>query len=173
MIRLRPGSHPHAALVTRFYSAFAARDAEAMAACYHPDVVFSDPVFGTLRGDEARDMWRMLCARGKDLQVVARDIEADDGSGAARWIATYSFGKAGRRVRNKIDARFQFRDGLIARHEDSFSLWRWSSMALGPVGALLGWTPWLQARVRRDARRGLDACRARKGEKAQGPLPRR
>jgi len=44
---------PHAALVQRFYAAFDARDAEAMAACYHPDVVFSDPVFGELRGERA------------------------------------------------------------------------------------------------------------------------
>ena len=35
-----------------------------MADCYHPDVHFSDPVFPSLKGDEARGMWRMLCERG-------------------------------------------------------------------------------------------------------------
>jgi ketosteroid isomerase-like protein len=149
----------HVALVERFYAAFDARDAEAMAACYHPDVVFHDPVFGELRGDEARDMWRMLVARAVDLRVKASDVRADDAAGSARWEATYRFGRAKRLVRNRIEARFEFRDGLVARHEDSFSLWRWASMALGPAGALLGWAPPVRARIRRQARAGLVAFR--------------
>lgn len=149
--------HPNAALVERFYARFAARDAEGMAACYHPDVVFRDPVFGDLAGERAADMWRMLVHRAKDLAVEARGVEADDARGSARWTATYAFGRAGRRVRNVIDARFEFRDGLIVRHVDAFSLWRWAGMALGPAGALLGWTPLVQRRIRRDARKGLDA----------------
>nr|MBA2321513.1 nuclear transport factor 2 family protein [Deltaproteobacteria bacterium] len=58
-------------LVNKFYAAFAQRDGESMAACYHPDVHFSDPVFPDLRGRDAGDMWRMLTSTGKDLQVVA------------------------------------------------------------------------------------------------------
>ena len=64
-------------LLQRFYAAFDRRDAEAMAACYTDDVRFEDPAFGPLTGDQARGMWRMLCQRGKDLRVVASDIEAD------------------------------------------------------------------------------------------------
>lgn len=152
--------HPHAALIQRFYDAFASRDAEGMVKCYHPDVEFRDPVFGELRGKRAADMWRMLVARGKDLQVEVRDVEADDREGSATWVATYSFGRSGRRVRNVIRARFWFQDGLIARHVDSFNLWRWAGMAMGPGGWLLGWAPPLQARIRRAARRSLDAYMA-------------
>lgn len=148
--------HPNARLVERFYAAFDARDAEAMAACYHPDVAFRDPVFGELRGERARDMWRMLAGRAKDLRVEVSNVRADDERGSARWVATYTFGKTGRVVTNVIDARFGFRDGLIVRHDDSFRLWRWAGMALGPVGVLLGWTPMVHARIRRDARKGLD-----------------
>ena len=43
-------SDANSALITRFYQAFQRLDAEAMVACYSPDVVFSDPAFGTLRG---------------------------------------------------------------------------------------------------------------------------
>lgn len=153
--------HHHVALVQRFYDAFAKGDAETMAACYHADVVFRDPVFGELHGDRARDMWRMLCGRAKDLQVVASDVVADDEQGSARWVATYTFGKARRPVRNDIRARFVFRDGLIARHEDDFDLWAWSRMALGAPGLLLGWTPIVQKRIRADALRGLDTYQRR------------
>ena len=149
--------HPHAALVERFYASFARHDAEGMAECYHGDIVFRDPVFGELRGQRASDMWRMLLSRAKDLEVKMDDVRADDRHGSARWVATYPFGKRARVVRNVVQARFAFRDGRIARHDDAFSLWRWSGMALGPTGWALGWTPVLRGRIRRDARRRLDA----------------
>lgn len=154
--------HPNAALLARFYEAFDARDAEAMARAYHDEVVFRDPVFGELRGERARDMWRMLVARGADLRVKASDVHADDDEGQARWVATYSFGKAKRPVRNVIDARFRFRDGRIARHVDAFSLWRWAGMALGPTGRAFGWAPPVRAGIRRQALQGLDAFVARR-----------
>ena len=34
--------------------------------------------------------------------------------------------------------------------------WRWSRQALGMAGVLLGWTPWLHGKVRRDAARALE-----------------
>jgi ketosteroid isomerase-like protein len=148
--------HPNAALIDRFYAAFAARDAAGMAACYHPDVVFNDPAFGELRGAQAGAMWAMLLERGKDLQVTWSDVQADDSSGRAHWDARYTFSQTGRRVLNRIDAEFAFRDGLIARHTDRFGFWRWARQALGPAGLLLGWTPMLQNKVRATARAGLE-----------------
>ena len=59
----------NSALITRFYQAFQRLDGEAMVACYAPDVLFSDPVFGTLRGRDAADMWRMLTARAKGFSL--------------------------------------------------------------------------------------------------------
>jgi ketosteroid isomerase-like protein len=149
--------HPNARLLQDFYASFQARDAERMVACYDPAVVFTDPVFGRLEGPRATAMWRMLCGRARDLEITWSQVRADGRSGAAHWEARYAFGKAGRRVHNVIEAAFVFRDGLIFQHTDSFDLWRWSRMALGPVGWLLGWTPLVQASVRRSARRGLEA----------------
>lgn len=149
--------HPNEQLIRQFYSSFQARDADAMSACYHAEVVFSDPAFGQLHGSQASAMWRMLCARAKDLQIDLGSVQADDQTGAAHWEARYTFGRSGRFVHNVIDAAFVFRDGLIVQHTDAFDLWRWSRMALGPVGLLLGWTPMLQAAIRKDARHRLDA----------------
>jgi ketosteroid isomerase-like protein len=151
-------------LLQRFYAAFDRRDAEAMAACYTDDVRFEDPAFGPLSGDQARGMWRMLCQRGKDLRVVASDIEADASRGRAHWEATYTFSQTGRRVHNLIDAEFAFRDGLICEHRDRFDFWRWSRQALGAPGLLLGWTPLLRNKVRTQARANLDRFLAAGGE---------
>lgn len=153
--------HPNAALLTRFYEAFARRDAEGMVACYHPDVDFSDPVFPALHGDQARGMWRMLCHRGQDLEVVFSGIEADDNSGQAHWEATYTFSQTGKKVHNVIDASFDFKDGLIIRHTDRFDLWRWAGQALGLAGKLLGWAPPLQNTVRKNAAKALAAWMSR------------
>ena len=143
--------HPHAALIERFYTAFQAQDAESMAACYHPQVAFDDPVFQGLRGEQAGNMWRMLCGRATDLRVTYRDVVADDASGSAHWEATYTFGTTGNVVHNVIDAAFTFEDGLIRTHRDTFDLWRWAGMALGLRGRLLGWAPPVQGAVRKTA----------------------
>lgn len=155
--------HPNAQLITRFYEAFGRRDAETMAACYHPEIEFSDPVFPDLKGQAAGDMWRMLAARATDL-VIRFDVKsADDSRGAAHWDADYTFVKTGRKVNNRIDAEFGFQEGLIRRHADRFDFWRWSRMALGAPGVLLGWSPVVRNSVRKQAAVGLDAFRRKAG----------
>lgn len=148
--------HPNEQLIQTFYTAFQAGNAAGMNACYDAEVVFTDPVFGRLQGDRARAMWQMLCGRAKDLQISFTGVQADAGIGKAHWEARYSFGKAGRPVHNIIEATFIFQNGLINQHTDHFDLWRWSRMALGPIGIFLGWTPMIQATIQKDALRGLD-----------------
>jgi ketosteroid isomerase-like protein len=154
--------HPHAELIARFYGCFQSRDADGMVACYHPDIEFSDEVFPSLHGPRAGEMWRMLCARAKDLRIEFSEVSADDASGRAHWDARYVFSKTGRGVLNRIDATFGFRDGQIVRHVDRFSFWRWSRQALGPVGLFLGWTPLVRATARRQAAEQLDAWMAKR-----------
>ncbi|WP_116138142.1 nuclear transport factor 2 family protein [Trinickia diaoshuihuensis] len=154
-------THPNAALIERFYEAFQRRDAETMASCYAPDIVFSDPVFGELHGDEVRDMWRMLVSRAQEFALTYSGVSADQNGGSARWIASYLFGQTGKKVVNRIEARFVFRDGLIVEHRDRFDLWRWAAQALGAKGTLLGWTPFVQNAIRAQAKRGLSAWRAK------------
>jgi ketosteroid isomerase-like protein len=141
------------ALIEQFYRAFQRKDAEEMASLYTDDVRFSDPAFGPLEGEHARNMWRMLAARATDLELTFSNVT----DGSAHWEARYTFTQTGRKVHNVIDARFQFRDGKIARHDDHFDFWRWSRQALGPAGLLLGWTPLLQKAVRKKALAGLEA----------------
>ncbi len=140
----------HLQLLESFYTAFQHGDYAEMVACYHPDIHFSDPVFTDLRGNQAKAMWHMLCQRGKDLQVIFSDVQADGKLGRVHWEALYPF-STGRKVHNVIDATFAFQNGLIIRHQDSFDLWRWTRMALGPLGWFLGWTPVVQQRVRKTA----------------------
>ena len=150
-------SQDHQALITRFYQAFQQLDAQGMAACYTDDVVFSDPVFGQLRGKDAADMWRMLTSRAKDFSLTFDQVQADGQRGSAHWVATYVFSQTGATVVNDIQARFVFRDGKICEHHDHFDLWRWSRQALGTKRLLLGWTPLVKNAIRAQAKKGLKA----------------
>jgi ketosteroid isomerase-like protein len=148
--------HPNESTLTRFYEAFARRDYADMQACYSLDVHFKDEVFD-LRGARAHAMWHMLCENARDLAVTFSDINVNDSSGTARWEADYTFTQSGRRVHNKLQASFKFERGLIVAHQDEFNLWKWTRMALGPIGLVAGWTPGVKNKVRSMAARSLDS----------------
>ena len=151
---------PNVELISGFYRAFAARDHATMASSYADNARFSDPVFPDLDADQARAMWRMFCVGGGDLEVTFGDVTADDSHATARWEARYKFPKTGRLVHNQISASFDLRDGLIVRHVDRFDLYKWTRMALGPPGLLLGWTALVKGQVRKQARTQLERFRA-------------
>ncbi len=146
----------HEQLIHSFYTAFAKHNYEGMAACYHPEVEFTDPVFGTLKGVQAKAMWQMLLERSKgNLNIVFSDVQATETTGSAHWEAFYPFSKTGRNIHNKIDATFAFKDGKIIKHTDRFDLYRWSRQAFGLTGTLLGFTPFFQKKIRDTAAKSL------------------
>ncbi|HEU5292522.1 MAG TPA: nuclear transport factor 2 family protein [Cyclobacteriaceae bacterium] len=139
-------------LITEFYTAFAAHDYKRMAACYHDEIEFHDPAFGTLKGDQAKAMWKMLIERSEGkLKVVFSNVT----SSSAHWEAFYLFSKTGRNVHNKIDAQFEFKDGKIIRHHDHFNLWAWSRQAMGISGLLLGYTSFFRNKLQAQTRKLL------------------
>lgn len=139
-------------LILKFYDSFSKFDYETMAACYHPDATFSDPAFGELNSEEVCNMWKMLLERRKgNLTIEFSNIKATKKIGNAQWVANYNFSLTNRKVRNVIQAKFKFKDGLIIKHKDSFNFWLWSGMALGWKGYLLGWTPFFKKKIRTQA----------------------
>jgi len=147
--------HPNEQIIRDFYSAFQKLDWQAMQQCYAENIHFSDPAFSDLKGDQASAMWHMLCNQAKDFELNFSDAQADDSHGSCCWTANYTFSKTGRKVKNVVFAEFQFADGKIVRHSDHFSFWRWSRMALGPAGILLGWSGFLKRKVQQQALSGL------------------
>ncbi len=145
-------AHPNQTTIEEFYKAFQNEDAEKMASYYHSDIEFEDPAFGHLKGNQVTDMWRMLLERGKgNIKITYSNAQANDSNGSIHWEAKYPFSKTGRKVHNKIDATFEFKDGKIYRHKDVFDLWKWSSQALGLTGTLLGFTPFIKNKIRQQS----------------------
>lgn len=122
---------------------------------YHSSAEFNDPVFEHLSSAEVKAMWQMLIIYAKDLHISCSHISADDSTGKCQWGAVYTFTTTGRKVHNIIFATFEFRERKIIKHTDKFDFWRWSKMALGTTGLLLGWSPLIINKVRTTARKRL------------------
>jgi ketosteroid isomerase-like protein len=128
-----------------------------MNSLYSEDVVFSDPVFGLLRGNEVRAMWKMLCTKAKDFSLTFSDIkEIDEEYTTCKWVATYTFSGTNRKVVNRIKAFMRFKDGKIIEHSDAFKLSNWAAQALGWKGVLFGWSGFVQRSIQKKARRNLE-----------------
>ncbi|MFY0481561.1 nuclear transport factor 2 family protein [Flavobacterium sp. PLA-1-15] len=153
----------HQQLIEEFYAGFATGNAKTMASCYHIDIVFEDPAFGKLEGQDVLDMWEMLIEKSKgNMKIEFSDVRADELSGSVKWVATYNFSKTNRNVVNVIRASFVFKDGLIIKHTDEFDFWKWSKQALGLPGYLLGWSGFMQQKVRQNALQSLRYYQSKK-----------
>jgi ketosteroid isomerase-like protein len=147
---------PNKALIEKFYTAFQKLDHRAMNDCYSEDIVFSDPVFLVLKGDEVRAMWEMLCKNAKDFSLIYSNIQMlDEEYATCNWVASYTFSKTGKKVVNKIKAYMKFYEGKIIEHSDAFRLSTWIGQALGWKGVLFGWTGFMKRAVQKNARKNL------------------
>ncbi len=155
-------SHPNEDLIHKFYNSFSEKNSSGMIECYSDSIEFQDPVFGILTGSKPKAMWQMLIERSSGLQISFSNVAANDQTGSADWVAEYDFSKTNRRVTNRIHAEFTFKDGKIATHKDTFSLWKWAGMALGIKGTLLGFTPFVQNKIKSEAISGLELYMKRK-----------
>jgi uncharacterized protein len=152
--------HAHETVLRRLLDRIAARDTEGVAGCCHPDIFLTNPLFPRLRGDAALAFWAMAFAELKDFTLHVAEVSADGDGGHATWTASYTAG-TGRTVTMRGRSLFAFREGLVCREYDHFSLWRWSAQAAGPAGAALGWLGPFRWAVRQRVTRRLERFAAR------------
>tara|TARA_B110000240_G_C13207180_1_gene328762 strand:- start:127 stop:594 length:468 start_codon:yes stop_codon:yes gene_type:complete len=144
-------------IIEKFYTSFTEGNAKGMTECYHENVIFQDDVFGTLNGDRACKMWEMLLSgKTEPTKISFNNIEANMESGSANWRAEYNYGEKKRKVINNVQGNFKFKDGKIIEHKDYFKLWEWTQQALGPVGYLIGWTPFMKNKIQNTTNKKLD-----------------
>jgi len=145
----------HEKLLRSFFASLDRSDAPGMCKCYQRGVFFSNPIYHSLKSWEAAAMWHMLCENATEINVDVSEIRADHDGGVAKWEIRYVYGDSGKVVDCSVTSRFKFFQGKIVRQADDFDLWRWIRMALGIKGALLGWSPGFQKKLRKTARRRL------------------
>ena len=143
-------------LIETFYTGFQQLNADKMNSCYSEEIVFFDPVFGLLRGQEVTAMWEMLCKNATNFSLsYGNIIELDEEYCTCDWIATYTLSANGKTIVNKIKANMRFENGKIAEHSDAFSVHNWSKQAFGLVGVLFGWNSLFQNKIKNKAKKNL------------------
>ena len=135
-------THANAALLHRLFAALNQHDHETMGACYHPTATFHDIAFNLKGRPRIHAMWHMICQRSNVVATIEA-VHANDIEGRVSLVDTYTFSDTGYPVRNVIDSRFRFRDGLISEQMDHCDAKAWASQALGE-----GLTSFLAGRIR-------------------------
>ena len=147
----------HHKLIKKFYTSFSDGNSKEMVECYHENIVFQDPVFGTLKGERAIKMWEMLLSKKKDDTKISFDnIQTSVKNGKANWVAEYVYGQNNRKVINRVSTDFKFKEGKIIEHIDTFDLWKWTRQAMGILGYLIGWTPFMKSKIQKTTNKKLD-----------------
>ena len=143
-------------LIETFYTGFQQLNADKMNDCYSEDIVFFDPVFGLLRGQEVKCMWQMLCKNATNFSLTYGNIiKLDEEYCTCDWVATYTLSVNGKTIVNKIKANMRFENGKIVEHSDAFSVHNWSKQAFGLVGVLFGWNSLFQNKIKNKAKQNL------------------
>jgi ketosteroid isomerase-like protein len=156
----------HADIISKFYTAFQKLDYQAMNSCYSDNIIFNDPAFGMLHGEEAKAMWEMLCTKAKDFSLTYSNIQSlDEEYATCDWVATYTFSQTGNKVVNHIKAFMKLKEGKIIEHSDAFRLSKWAAQALGWKGVLFGWMGWMQRKIKKSARVNLEKFMAKREHK--------
>jgi hypothetical protein len=144
--------HDNPLLLHRLFDALDHHDHRTMASCYHSAANFRDIAFDLRGKKQIHSMWHMIC--DGDIRATYEVVDANDREGRVALVDTYTFGgakdppKKGRPVRNVVDSRFVFQDGLIARHHDFCDAREWARSALGgSIGFLAGRIPFLRSRT--------------------------
>lgn len=140
-------------ILNQFYNAFSHGDYKRMNSFYHPEATFEDPAFGKLSSTEAKAMWKMLLSTKEESKFKVEFTIIDESE--ATWKASYLFGKSKNQVINNVTSTFEFKDGLIIKHEDDFNLWKWTKQALGISGMLLGWSNFMKNKIQQTTKKRL------------------
>lgn len=127
--------HANTQVVERLYTSLSRHIPTAMAECYDAAATFHDIAFDLRGKPKIAAMWEMIC--DTDIRTAFEVVNADNETAVAKVVDEYTFTETGRRVRNVIESRFRFRDGLIIEHVDSCDPRLWAAMALGGIPGFL------------------------------------
>ncbi|WP_018629278.1 nuclear transport factor 2 family protein [Niabella aurantiaca] len=145
-------------IIELFFSAFGSLDHRGMNALYSKEIIYSDPLFGMLEGEQVADKWEMVCMGIREFELtVIKTEEIDHEYATCKWKATWRSSRSNRRIRFEAKSFMRFADQQIIEHSDGFSLTKWIAQAYGIKGEFFGWTNFMKRRVQKEYQRRLEA----------------
>lgn len=130
--------HPNELLLTKFFEYLNAHNLERIASCYHEEATFHDIAFNLKGKKQIYAMWDMICSVNKDnipsdIKVHIERLSANDATGSAVVLESYTYRDNNKKVHNKINSTFEFRDGLIYKQNDDCDPVSWANQAFGGI----------------------------------------
>jgi len=144
-------------IIELFFAAFGNLDHQGMNAQYSDDILYSDPLFGMLEGQQVRDKWIMVCKGIRELRLtIVKTAEIDHEYATCQWKASWFPADSKRQIFLEGKSFMRFAEGRIIEHSDGFSLTKWIAQAYGIRGQLFGWLHFMKRKVQRQHRERLE-----------------
>ncbi len=138
-------------IAIKFYDAFSAANIDVLKQLYDKKLIFNDNIFVNLDYNETISMWSSLLVGNKNMSIKYEIKKYSEKYVEVEWIADYLFTSTNRNVKNIILAKMEIDQGKIINHTDNFDFYKWSQMAFGITGVLIGWTSFFKNKVRTEA----------------------
>lgn len=138
-------------IAIKFYDAFSVANIDVLKQLYDKKLIFNDNIFVNLDYNETISMWSSLLVGNKNMSIKYEIKKYSEKYVEVEWIADYLFTSTNRNVKNIILAKMEIDQGKIINHTDNFDFYKWSQMAFGITGVLIGWTSFFKNKVRTEA----------------------
>ena len=138
-------------IAIKFYDAFSAANIDVLKQLYDKKLIFNDNIFVNLDYNETISMWSSLLVGNKNMSIKYEIKKYSEKYVEVEWIADYLFTSTNRNIKNIILAKMEIDQGKIINHTDNFDFYKWSQMAFGITGVLIGWTSFFKNKVRTEA----------------------
>ena len=138
-------------IAIKFYDAFSAANIDVLKQLYDKKLRYNDNIFVNLDYNETISMWSSLLVGNKNMSIKYEIKKYSEKYVEVEWIADYLFTSTNRNVKNIILAKMEIDQGKIINHTDNFDFYKWSQMAFGITGVLIGWTSFFKNKVRTEA----------------------
>lgn len=138
-------------IAIKFYDAFSVANIDVLKQLYDKKLIFNDNIFVNLDYNETISMWSSLLVGNKNMSIKYEIKKYSEKYVEVEWIADYLFTSTNRNVKNIILAKMEIDQGKIINHKDNFDFYKWSQMAFGITGVLIGWTSFFKNKVRTEA----------------------
>ncbi|ANH80850.1 cyclase [Niabella ginsenosidivorans] len=144
-------------IIDRFFTAFGNLNDRDLNALYSDDVIYSDPLFGLLQGQQVKEKWELVCKSVKELQLtVIKKEEIDHEYATCQWKAEYVSASTGKPVIFYSKSFMRFADGRITEHSEGFRLTQWIAQVYGIKGRLFGWLNFMKRKVQAEYQERLN-----------------
>lgn len=128
-------------IVEEFFNAFSVGQVDKMLKLLDENIIYNDPIFGVLNGEEVRDMWMFKCNYLKDFSLTINAIdELDEEYATCNWTAKFFRNQTGHYLTMNIKSYLKIDNGKITEQSDAYKLSDWLAKVYGLKGRLFGWT---------------------------------